>query len=244
MDAADIEGTLKRCEDALERPGKIDLKALGFWKVVTAVKKDGALARRYGRRIAHIDREAFVRKARPLVFPAALGVILEAAGTVVGVALVIVAPSLQQVLDPRGVPEALIRLPFPYWTEFAYIVGAGVLIGATHALTHWVVGSAMGVRFTHFYSLPPLKPQPGFKIDYETYLRVPARSRAWMHASGALVSKAIPFVVAAVAVAGGAQAWAIAVLLAIGVVQLITDVTLSTRASDWKKFKREMRFAR
>ena len=102
----------------------------------------------------------------------------------------------------------------------------------------------MGIRFTHFYSLPPLRPQPGFETDYVTYLRAPARSRAWMHASGAIVSKAIPFIVAAVAIANGAQTWAVGALVALGVVQLITDVTLSTRASDWKKFRREMRFAR
>ena len=64
-----------------------------------------------------------------------------------------------------------------------------------------------------------------------------------MHASGALVSKAIPFIVAWIAAGAGAATWAVGVLLAIGAVQLITDATLSTRASDWKKFRREMRFA-
>jgi len=65
-----------------------------------------------------------------------------------------------------------------------------------------------------------------------------------MHASGAIVSKVLPFVVAAIAAATGVEAWALGLLLAIGVVQLVTDVTFSTRASDWKKFRREMRFAR
>ncbi|MBI2772880.1 MAG: hypothetical protein HYX56_00080 [Chloroflexi bacterium] len=43
---------------------------------------------------------------------------------------------------------------------------------------------------------------------------------------------------------GRAETWAVLVLLAIGVAQLITDVTLSTRASDWKRFRREMKAAR
>jgi hypothetical protein len=163
---------------------------------------------------------------RPLVFPAPLGVALETVGTLVGIGIVVAAPSL----------------PVP-WREIAYIVGAGALIGATHGLAHWVVGSAVGIRFTHWYSRPPKSPQPGFKTDYASYLRAPARSRAWMHASGAIVSKVIPFVVAAVAAGGGAQSWAVAVLLALGIVQLGTDALLSTRASDWKKFRREMRFA-
>jgi hypothetical protein len=59
-----------------------------------------------------------------------------------------------------------------------------------------------------------------------------------------MVSKVVPFAVAAVAAGAGAAAWVVGVLLAVGVVQLITDVTLSTKASDWKKFRREMRFAR
>ena len=225
MAAADIERTLQACESALAAPGKVDLKALGFWRAVTAAKKDPRLVDRYGARIARIDRDAFVRGA-PIVLPASIGVGLEAIWTAVGVAILAVAPGL---LSP--------------WLELAYLVGAGVLIGATHALTHYVVGGLMGIRFTHFYSLPPLKPQPGFKTDYATYLAAPARSRAWMHASGAIVSKLIPFVVAAVAIANSAQAWAVGALLAIGVLQLITDITLSTRASDWKKFRREMRFA-
>jgi hypothetical protein len=231
VDAADIDRTLTACETALARPGKVDVTALGFWKAVSAAKRDRELVERYGERIAQIDRDAFLRRA-PIAMPAAIGVVFELIGTVVGVALILAAPYLHEALG-TGLP----------WAEIAYIAGAGALIGMTHALTHWIVGSAMGIRFTHFYSLPPLKPQPGFKTDYATYLRVPARSRAWMHASGAIVSKIVPFAVAAIAASAGAAAWAVGVLLAIGVVQLITDVTLSTRASDWKKFRREMRFA-
>jgi hypothetical protein len=232
MDATGIERTLTACEEALAQGGRVDLTNLGFWRAVSAVKRDRTLVERFGERIARIDREAFLRRA-PIALPAWIGVVLEVIGTAAGVALIIAAPYLHEALG-TGLP----------WAELAYIAGAGALIGMTHALTHWIVGGAMGIRFTHFYSLPPLKPQPGFKTDYATYLRTPARSRELMHASGALVSKAIPFVVAALAAAAGAATWALGVLLAIGVVQLITDVTLSTRASDWKKFRREMRFAR
>ncbi len=226
MDAADIERTLTSCEQALRSPGAIDLTRLGFWKAVSAAKRRPDLAARFADRIARIDREAFLR-ATPIALPAAVGVGLEAFGALAGLAVTALAPVFG-----------------PPWRDLAYLVGAGALIGATHALAHYVVGSAMGMRFTHFHSRPPLRPQPGFKIDYATYLRTPARSRAWMHASGAIVSKVIPFLVAAIAAAQGAAAWAVWVLLGIGVLQLVTDATLSTRASDWKKFRREMRFAR
>lgn len=225
MDAAAIERTLAECERALASGGRADLGVLGFWKAVSAVKRDGALAPRYADRIGRIDRDAFTR-ATPLALPAWLGVASGTLGSAVGAALVAVAPAL----------------PAP-WRELAYLAGAGALIGMTHGLAHYVTGGLVGIRFTHFFSkLVP--PQPGFKTDYATYLRAPARSRAWMHASGALVSKAIPFLIAPIAAAGGAESWAVLALLAIGVLQLVTDVTLSTRASDWKRFKREMRFAR
>ena len=222
---AGIDRTLAACEAALSRPGKIDLAALGFWTAVSRVKRHPDLLVTYGERIARVDREAFLR-ATPIAVPASIGVALEAFGTVVIVAAILMAP----------------RLPV-LGSEFVYIVGTGALVAATHGLTHVLVGSAMGMRFTHFYSLPPLKPQPGFKTDYATYLRVPATSRAWMHASGAIVSKIVPFAVAAYAAANGTPTWTLLILLGIGVAQLITDVTLSTRASDWKKFRREMRFA-
>lgn len=226
VDETTVERTLASCETALARPGPVDLGALGFWKAVTAVKRKPELAARHADRIGRIDREAFVRGIGPLVFPAALGVGLLSVGTIAGIAIVVAAPALM-----------------PPWREVAYIVGAGALIGATHGLAHWIVGNAVGIRFTHWFSRPPKSPQPGFKTDYASYLRTPPRSRAWMHASGAIVSKVIPFKVAAIAALAGAETWAIVVLLAIGVFQLVTDVTLSVRASDWKKFRREMRFA-
>ena len=232
VDDIEIERTLVRCEQALQDGGRPALDRLGFWKAVGAVKRDRGLIYRYCERIARIDREAFVRGV-PIALPAAVGVVLDTAGALVGLALVAAAP---------GLPDALgTALP---WTELAYLAGALALIGTTHGLAHWVAGTLMGIRFTHWYSRPPLSPQPGFKTDYASYLRAPARSRAWMHAAGAIVTKILPFAVAALAAARGAEAWAVGSLLALGVLQLFTDVLISTKASDWKKFAREMRFAR
>ncbi|MBM4434340.1 MAG: hypothetical protein FJ028_04390 [Chloroflexi bacterium] len=233
MDAAAIDRALASCEAALAQRGRIGLGRLGFWMAVAAVKRERALIERYAERIARVDREAFVR-ATPLVMPAWMGVALGSAGTAAGVALVALAPFLPEALGARD------RLPL---AEIAYLAGAGALVGTTHSLAHWVVGRLVGIRFTHVFS-KLMPPQPGFKTDYASYLRTPARSRAWMHASGALVSKVIPFLVAALAAARGAAPWAVSVLLALGILQLVTDVTLSTRASDWKRFRREMRFAR
>ena len=68
-------------------------------------------------------------------------------------------------------------------------------------------------------------------------------ARAWMHASGALVTKAIPFVLLGAAWGMEAPGWAWAVLLVVGIGQVATDLLWSTKSSDWKKFARERRYA-
>ena len=65
-----------------------------------------------------------------------------------------------------------------------------------------------------------------------------------MHAAGAIASKLTPFLVMPYAVAIGTDTWAVLALLAFGIVQILTDALYSVRASDWKKFRREMRLAR
>ena len=65
-----------------------------------------------------------------------------------------------------------------------------------------------------------------------------------MHASGALVTKAMPFLMLGAAWGMEAPSWAWIVLIGIGVLQIITDITMSTKQSDWMKFKREMAIAR
>ncbi len=224
MDAAQIDAILTACERALGARQRPDLKALGFWRAVGAVKRRPELLNRYAARIATVDRRAFLARTA-LVFPIAFGVAALVLGTLVGIALLLVAFSLPP--DLAGI---------------AVLLGAGVLIGATHDLAHLVVGRAAGIRFTHWYSDLPKRPQPGVKIDYVSYLSAPAAGRAWMHASGAIVTKLVPFLVAPIAVAAATPWWTTAILLGLGVVQLVTDLLFSVRFGDWKKFRREMRF--
>lgn len=227
MDESQIEQTLAGCERELASGRhRLDLKALGFWKAVEAVKRRPELVERYADRVAVIDREAF-RRAVPLIFPVPLGLVLLVLGTSGGLALI----------------AATFVTP-PEWRGWVLLAGAGALIGATHGLAHYVVGIGSGIRFTHWYSKPPFRPQPGFKIDYASYLRTPPRRRAWMHASGAIVSKIVPFAAVLFGLAAAAPVWSIVVLLVIGVAQVLTDLLLSIRHSDWKRFKREMRVAR
>lgn len=232
MDEQAVERGLRESERALEGDGRPDLTRLGFWRAVAAVKRDRALVDRYAARIARIDQAAFERSV-PIRLPLAVGLAADVVGALVGVALV--ALTLSTSTGP---------LASSPWRELVFLAALGVLLVAPHTLAHWIVGTLVGIRFTYWFSAPPRRPQPGFKMDYASYLRTPARARAWMHASGAIVTKVVPFVLLPLALRGGLAAWAIWVIAAIGVLQIVTDAIWSVRGSDWKKFRRELRAAR
>ncbi|MGH8916147.1 MAG: hypothetical protein ACRDZM_16750, partial [Acidimicrobiia bacterium] len=80
----------------------------------------------------------------------------------------------------------------------------------------------------------------GVKVDYATYLRAPASSRAWMHAAGAIFTKILPFAFLGAAFAAEVPTWTIVILVLTGLAQIGIDILWSTKASDWKKFRREM----
>lgn len=218
-----IEEILDEAE-ATVAAGK-SLAGTGFWQAVSEVKSNPELVDRYADRIAGIDRKAHANWAL-ITVPLWLGTTVIVLGLFAGIALV----------------------GWSYYIDgFAAIIvfGAGVvaLLGTTHGLAHLVVGWSVGMRFTSWFIGRIGQPQPGVKIDYATYLRTGPRKRAWMHAAGALMTKAIPFLLIPAALAADLPAWVAWVLLAAGVGQIITDIAWSTRSSDWKKFRREMRFA-
>ncbi len=223
MDRSRVGAILDEAERAVSEGAP--LGPTGFWRAVSEVKRDPALIEQYADRIARIDRAAF--KAWALVtVPIWLGNVLMIGGTLIGLVLVGWAYSLE------GTSSAM-----------AFLVGFGIILVTTHGLTHLVVGTVMGMRFTHWFMGTIRQPTPGVKLDYASYLRAPASSRAWMHASGAIVTKLMPFIFLGAAFAAGVPTWVVWTLVVIGLVQIATDVAWSTKASDWKKFKREMRFA-
>jgi hypothetical protein len=180
---------------------------------------------RYAARIAAIDRETFRRRVR-LTFPIGVGIVLVVGGLVIDLVFLAIAS----------------RAPH-HWRELLVLVGTGGLDVATHGPAHLVVGALVGIRFTDwFIDVAKLRP-PGFKTDYASYLRASPRARAWMHAAGAIVTKLTPFLVVPYALAIDTDSWAVGLLLALGVGQVVSDIVYSTRKSDWKKFRREMRLA-
>jgi hypothetical protein len=196
------------------------------------------LAEHWADQIGRIDDRAFRRRIRFRV-PVWVGNTLLLAGTAV-----LIAAVPWSLAVARGDHESVLA-------GLLAVAAAGGLIVTLHDPAHWVVGRLGGIRFSAYFLDGPTRIQPGLKVDYASYLRVSPGARAWMHAAGAIASKVAPFVVFAALYlphrAAGYDllpSWVLWAILAIGVVQLITDVTFSTRKSDWKKVRRELRVAR
>lgn len=225
MTRDEIASVLDAAEAALRTGEEVDLSALGFWKAVAAVKRDPALVEPFADRIGEIDRQAFLRWALVTVrFP--IGAVIAALGLIGG--LVVIAAGYY-IDDPA---KGLLLL-----------AGTVVVFTAIHSPAHAVVGMRYGMRFTHWFIGSIKRPQPGVKVDYATYLRTPARERAVMHAAGAVATKAVPFLMLGAAWGMAAPWWAWVALVGMGTVMIATDVAWSTRSSDWKKYRREMRYA-
>lgn len=223
MDSSTIEAALQSAEQSVVGGGQLD--GIGFWPAVTAVKRDPDLVDLYAERIAAIDRDAF-RAWALFTLPIRVGTLLMLVATIGGLALIGAAYFV----------DGLLAVVIFY----AGFVG---LLTTTHGLAHLVVGRLLGIRFTHWFIGSIRQPQPGVKVDYASYLRTPAPSRAWMHAAGATVTKLIPFALLGAASAAGLPTWAVWGLAVIGVVTVVTDIAWSTKSSDWMKFRREMGFS-
>jgi hypothetical protein len=177
---------------------------------------------RHADQIGRIDAAAFRAFAR-FRMPVWLGNTILLIGALVGLGAAIVARSVSS--------ETLAGL---------LLIAAGAIwTVALHSPTHWWVGYMVSIRFTDYFVGGPPPPRPGLKSDYATYLRADPGSRAWMHASGAIATKLAPFLALAFWPDSGAPWWSAAALIAIGVVSIFTDITLSVTKSDWKKFRRE-----
>jgi len=223
MEPAGIEEAFAAGEAATNRGAS--LAGTGFWQAVAGVKIGGELIERYADRIAVIDQAGF-RNWALVVVPIGIGTFLMSLATVVGVILIGFAYNFAEFL-----------------AVLAFYVGFGIVLTTSHGLGHLIVGRVSGIRFTSWFIGTIGRPQPGVKVDYASYLRTPAVRRAWMHASGAIVTKIIPFALIGAAVAAGLPWWAVWALPLIGLVSIATDVVWSTKKSDWKKFQREMEFA-
>ena len=221
-----FQDAFTRIEAAVDA-GDTDLSGLGFWRLLRRVKADPMLSAHWADHAGRIDRKAFEARVK-IRFPVWFGNLVLAAGTLFGAAAVVVA----------------LRTEEPTLAGIALVVAAGAWSVSLHDLAHWAAGRLAGIRFVAYFLGGPFPPRPGLKTDYAAYLRAAPGARAWMHASGALATKAAPFVALAFWWATEAPAWAAGAVAALGVLLIVTDVLFSTKTSDWKRVKRERRIAR
>ena len=226
---------LDRIETAVDG-GDTELGRLGFWRLVALIKRDAELIDRYAEQVGRIDAKAFRARVR-FRAPVWVAVVLQLLG--IGVAVGLVAFVVWNA--GAGAGRALdVELA----SGVGLLLAAFALAAGIHTFAHLIVGRSVGIRFTDFFFAIPPPPLPGLKTDYATYLRTGPSARAWMHASGALATKLAPFAALAFAPAAAAPGWSVAVLVALGVFQIATDVLFSTKRSDWKKVRRELAVAR
>ena len=238
-EAEEYQDAFARIEREVEE-GRGDLGALGFWRLVRQIKRDPALSHHWAEEVGRIDRAAFERWVR-LRFPVWFGNAVLLVGSAVLVAFVPVAVALAR---DAASPEPVL----PGLMLSAAAVGLATTL---HDPAHWLVGRLAGIRFDWYFLDGPFRIQPGIKLDYASYLRASPGARAWMHAAGAVASKVAPFAVFAAAYLPHRTAnydlfppWAMWGTLGFGVLQIVTDLWWSTRKSDWKKVRRELRVAR
>lgn len=233
--SAGLGAELDRIESAVDG-GDTDLRRLGFWRVVGLIKLDDDLVQRHADQVGRIDAAAFRARFRRRA-PVWVGVGLQLLGIAVGVGAVVLAVRNANA-NPGQPPEVEL------FSGVALLVAAGAWAAGVHSPAHYLVGRVVGIGFTDFFLALPPPPLPGLKTDYATYMRASPTGRAWMHASGALATKLAPLVALAFASAADAPRWSVALLWAFAAFQIATDVLFSTKASDWKKVRRELAVAR
>jgi hypothetical protein len=233
------QDAFSRIEQAVDA-GDPALGRLGFWRLVDRIKVEPALSHHWAEVVGRIDRKAFEARVRPRL-PVWFGNVLLLIATAVWAAVVAVALALAR---RSATPEPVI-------SGLLVVAAAVGLSTSVHDLAHYVVGRIGGIRFHSYFIGGPLKVTPGLKTDYESYLKASPGSRATMHAAGALASKVAPFAVFAGAYVPHAAAgydllpaWSLWAVLAVGMLQILTDILWSRKFSDWKKVGRELRVAR
>lgn len=222
----DYQDEFARIEAAVAE-GETDLAALGFWRLLSQVKRDPVLSSHWADAAGRIDRVAFESRVR-LRFPIWFGNAVLVGATAAGVAAVIIA----------------VQTTSPMVAGLALVFAAADWSASVHGLAHWLAGRVAQIRFTSYFFDRWFPPTPGLKTDYATYLRASPEARAWMHASGAIASKVAPLVALAFWPATVAPVWAALVIAAYTLVLIVIDVVYSVRYSDWKKVRRELRVAR
>ncbi|MCS4541738.1 MAG: hypothetical protein HY929_05385 [Euryarchaeota archaeon] len=226
-----IQAELNRIEQEVSK-GNYSLKELGFWKVVSEVKKDLNLIEKFADQIGRIDQIAS-RTKMPVAVNLWIGHFLEILGTIFGLWLIALSINYPN----EFIPNNFIR-------GTALFIAAFILGTTLHPLSHYIMGRLVGIHFTFYFLNGPLKIQPTLKTDYASYLRVSPSSRIAMHASGTIVTKIMPLIVVIIAMSVSAPMWSIILIGILFLVQIITDIVFGQKLGDWSRVLRERHYVK
>lgn len=123
-------------------------------------------------------------------------------------------------------------------SEWMLYLSALVLMTSLHPLSHFLTGSLLGIKFTHYYLDGPARFEPTLRIDYSSYLKAPPRRRALMHASGVVGTVAAPLIVALMALNKGAGDAAFNLFI-LFLLLVVFELLTSTKTGDLMRAKRE-----
>lgn len=185
-----------------------------FWRIINQVKRDKINDDELLGLIADISQKRFGEKVS-FTLSVPLGNLLELAVTI-----------------------AAVILAFQINSDWMLYISALVLMTTLHPLSHYLIGTLLGIRFTHYYLDGPARFEPTLKIDYFSYLKASARARALMHASGVVGTVAAPLIAAGIALDKGAST-AATYLFILFLALIIFELLTSTKIGDLMRAKRE-----
>ncbi len=185
-----------------------------FWAIVNQVKKDRINDDALLEQIENISRQRFREKVSfTLSIPA--GNLLEGVTTI-----------------------AAIVLAYQISSDWMLYLSALILMTTLHPLSHYIIGSLLGIRFTHYYLNGPARIEPTLKIDYFSYLKASGKRRALMHVSGVVGTVAAPLIVALIALNNGANAIATNLFIFFWIL-ILFELLTSTKIGDLMRARRE-----
>ncbi len=185
-----------------------------FWAIVNQVKKDRINDDALLEQIENISQRRFGEKVHfTLSVPA--GNLLEIVLTLSAVVLALQVSS-----------------------DWMLYISALILMTTLHPLSHYIIGSLLGIRFTHYYLNGPARIEPTLKIDYFSYLKASGKRRALMHVSGVVGTVAAPLIVALIALNNGANAIATNLFIFFWIL-IVFELLTSTKIGDLMRARRE-----
>lgn len=137
-----------------------------------------------------------------------------------------------------AVTVAAIVLAFQPGGDWSLYFIALVLMTTLHPLSHYITGTLLGIKFTHYYLNGPARIEPTLRIDYFSYLKVSGKKRALMHASGVVGTIAAPLVAAFIALNRGTPAVAFNLFI-LFLLLIIFELLTSTKTGDLMRARRE-----